>query len=172
MSLKLPTTRLLSRLMFYEWAYGALEEADCDLGAIGEFVVGRHFDCLPKSRTLHAPVDLATKDGVTIEVKTTKATSLSRGCHSWDISDQALALKRRESKADVWIFLIADFAKKTKSPLSVNVFDEACWSCYVATGAQIVALGITNRLAETRLQKLGLSAMPLAKLGASALLRG
>ena len=155
----------LEKLRFYEWAYGRLAESDADIGAVGEYMVGRLLGCLGGPRKVNAPFDLVTKEGATVEVKTTarrKRMPNGTSLLYWEITDQRTALDGKRPLADVWIFLHADFPDGRRA--HVNALDVRWWRAWVASGAQVRAAGTKRSVTETTLRRLGIAPVPLAGL--------
>lgn len=156
------------RLAFYEWAYGRLGEADVDIGALGEFVVGLYIGGLSTRRRETATYDLVTEDGATVEVKTTTGiypspTNRSK-VYRWNIADQRRALAGERPLAQTWVFLVADFPNHAAR--FFNVFDPACWTAYVLSGTDVKRLAgnSTNFLGAAALRKAGYAPLALADL--------
>lgn len=158
--MKLTLQRLADRIAFYEWAYGHLGESDSDIGALGEFVVARALGCLPPKRTVNATFDLVTKEGVTLEVKTTSKLGC-RGVYMWNIADQRTALKGRRPLADMWIFLKTAFPEDAAERRLFDPFESKYWSCAVLAGETLRASGLVRELRESTLLRLGAVFGPL-----------
>lgn len=153
-AMKLVLQRLAERIAFYEWAYGHLGESDCDVGALGEFVVARSLGCLSSKRTVNAAFDLVTKDGLNLEVKTTSKLC-RKGVYLWNISDQRTALEGKRPLADAWIFLKAGFPADAAQRRTFDPFEARYWMCAVLSGERLRASGIRREVRESTLVRLG-----------------
>ena len=164
-----PIVKLLKALAFYKWAFGDLTEQDSDVGMLAEYLVGDILGCLPPTRKVRAPFDLIMKNGTTIEVKcVTHKYDPKRGrtpYYRWDVSTQCEMLKGNRPIADYWLFLIATFPRETsRTPRVVQAFDLKNWSCYLVPGEQLRTAGCTRYISESTLKRLGVEAVPLARL--------
>ena len=87
---------LVDRIAYYEWAYGCLAEADSEIGAVAEYLVGKILNCLPPKRKVKSLHDLEMADGTTIEVKASSRPSAEKGRpvqYLWKINSQASSLR-------------------------------------------------------------------------------
>ena len=159
---------LLRLVRFYKWAFGDLTVSDSDIGMVGEFVVGEALRCLPQERKAQALYDLVTKDGVTIEVKTTTAVTKRKKGETvrWNIRDQRTALQGKRPLASVWIFLSARFPKSVHRTLrtQAEVFDPKNWTCRITTGEVVRSTGCLEQLSATTLDKFGVKILPCSEL--------
>lgn len=154
----------IERLRFFDWAYGRLTESDADIGAIGEFMVGRTLGCLHKARKVNDIFDLIDRDGTTIEVKTTTKRSRMRNgelLYRWSIMDQRTALDGKRALAQRWYFLVAEFPKDSRR---VNALDTKWWKVYVLTGEQVRSANNKRVITESTMRRLSVSPIPLASI--------
>ena len=160
--------KALNVLSFYRWAFGDLTEQDSDVGSLAEYLVGDLLGCLPPTRKEHAPFDLITKSGVTIEVKATTHKYAREGrtpYYRWKVFTQSEALKGNRVIADYWLFLIASFPRETsRTPRVVQAFDLKNWKVYVVTGEKLRTAGCTRYISEATLRRLGVEPIPLKDL--------
>lgn len=154
---------VVEKLRFYEWAYGRLAESDADIGAVGEYMVGRTLGCLHKARKVNDIFDLVADNGLTIEVKTTtRRVSCAGGLfYRWDIKTQLSAIEGRRELARVWIFLAAEFPDEKAR---VNALDTRYWTASVLTGEAVRRAGVTHYVTEKTLARCGATTVPLAQL--------
>lgn len=164
----LPISKALKTLSFYKWAFGDLTESDSDVGILAEYLVGDLLGCLPPNRKVQAPYDLITKNGTTLEVKTTTHKREEKGrtpYYRWDVSTQSEMLKGNRPIADYWVFLIASFPRETsRTPRVVQAFDTKNWQCYVVSGEKLRTAGCTKYVSESTLRRLEVEPFPLGEL--------
>lgn len=163
-----PIKTLLEKIRYYEWAYGRLAETDSDIGVLGEYLVGRELNCLPKGgRKAQALYDLVTPDGVSIEVKTTsrwKKYPDGRKVRVWEVADQLTAFAGKRPLAQIWTFLVADFPPDVDKQSSFNAFDSRWWTVYVTTGERLRTLNPKRTITLNMLTRLHVPAHPLTDL--------
>lgn len=163
-----PLRTIIEKVRYYEWAYGRLAESDSDIGVLGEYMVGRELKCLPKGgRRSQALYDLVTKEGVSIEVKTTtrwKNYPGGRKVRLWDVRDQLTAFAGKRPLAQIWIFLVADFPPDVAKQPSFNAFDLRWWTAYVDSGEHLRSLNPKQSITLRMLERLKVSACPLSSL--------
>ena len=163
-----PLKTILEKVRYYEWAYGRLAESDSDIGVLGEYLVGRTLNCLPKDgRKSPALYDLVTADGLTIEVKTTtcwKTFPNGRRYRTWDIKDQRTAFAGKRPLAQIWIFLIADFPPTVAKQPSFNAFDPRWWTAFAVSGEQLKSLHPKRSITLRMLESLNVRCVKLSEL--------
>lgn len=166
---ELAVKSLVKMARFYKWAFGDLTAADSDIGVIGEFMVGEALGCLPAERKTQSPFDLVTKDGTTVEVKTTTTTvaqGKDRRVYRWYVNDQRTAIEGKRPLADMWVFLAAKFPEKGRTELArqLSVFDPKNWTCWVMTGEQVRESGCRTKISEATFERLGVKGERLEEL--------
>lgn len=163
-----PIKTILEKVRYYEWAYGRLAESDSDIGVLGEYLVGRALNCLPKDgRKSQALYDFVTADGLTIEVKTTARWKIyPRGdrIRSWNVQDQRTAFAGKRPLAQIWIFLIGDFPPGGAQKPSFNAFDPVWWTVYAVAGERLRTLNPKSSITLRMLERLNVTASPLSDL--------
>jgi hypothetical protein len=149
---------LITRLMFFEWAYGCLGEGDNDIGPLAEFLVGTALKRLPARRKAQGVYDLVTASGTTLEIKaTSRMISVGKGkkMWRWTIRDQQRSFDGKHKIADWWIFLKAEFPPELSSQRFFNVFDPAYWTAYLVRGEALLATKVRVHAGETTLRRAG-----------------
>lgn len=163
-----PIKTILEKVRYYEWAYGRLAESDSDIGVLGEYLVGRALDCLPKDgRKSQALYDFVTADGLTIEVKTTtrwKTYPSGNRVRVWDVRDQRTAFAGKRPLAQIWIFLIGDFPPEGAKKPSFNAFDPSWWTVYAVSGERLRTLNPKTSITLRILERLNASPFTLSNL--------
>lgn len=166
---KLVLSSLVQLVHFYKWAFGDLTASDSDIGVIGEFLVGDTLGCLESERKTQAIFDLVTREGVSVEVKTTTRTVprvTKDPVYQWNVSDQRTALEGRRELADVWVFLAAKFPETRRmrpaASAQLSVFDPKYWTCWIVTGETVRASGCRKSVSQATFDRLGVTAQPFA----------
>lgn len=167
---RLVVSSLVQLVRFYKWAFGDLTASDSDVGVIGEFLVGDTLGCLSSERKTQAIFDLVTKEGVSIEVKTTTRTVprvTKDPVYEWSVSDQRTALEGKRTLADVWVFLAAKFpeARRMRSTArtQLSVFDPRFWTCWIVPGETVRASGCRKSVSQATLDRLGVASRPFSE---------
>ena len=156
---------LVDRIAYYEWAYGCLAEADSEIGAVAEYLVGKILNCLPPKRKVKSLHDLEMADGTTIEVKASSSPSAEKGRpvqYLWKINSQASSLRGKRELSQLWLFMIAAFPNSASSSRAFDVFDLKYWSVYPVPASALLASGVRVKVKESTLRKLGIAPIPLA----------
>lgn len=158
---------LVDRIAYYGWAYGCLAEADSEIGAVAEYLVGKILNCLPPKRKVKSLHDLEMADGTTIEVKASSSPSAEKGRpvqYLWKINSQASSLRGKRELSQLWLFMIAVFPNSASSSRAFDVFDLKYWSVYPVPASALLASGVRVKVKESTLRKLGIAPIPLADL--------
>ena len=163
-----PLSKALQAPFFNKWAFCDLTEHDFDVGILAEYRVGNFLGGLPPSRKVNAPFNLATKFGVTIEVKATPHKQTQKGrppYYRWDVSALSEAVTSNRPIADVWVFLIAAFSRATSVTSRMTwAFDLRNWSCCLVTGKQLRTTGCARYVSASTLRRRGVEVFPLEEL--------